>query len=610
MVLLWDTGLALLDIRQEEATRYLTVQPKAQLDFTSREQPADRPAGVVQEPDQTQPVAGSLSLPPQLAEDRLPRKRRRQASTRVLNDRELQSLARQQAPQAAVAEALERLRAWLKASGHETVAQAAQAEVYPTNGGQSLHLYPAWLRSANISSHVGPTHSSDQHASATSAPFQHLQQQLQQQQQLACSVCYEAWQTLQELDADQQSQAFGRSLGDATHPTVSPVSPPGPLAKHPETHPNVSRLSSSAPLTVQHTEYTTDGQAGCQQSLASPATTGNFADWPALHKVKHVIKPKLIICHCQCLLRLLSIWQSAAVCKGCTGRSLPSGLHHISHSAVSTKELCTGTKARRLNPPQQQLCVGDCHDAAGAFAMPSRKGGNQPQSGRMPVRKTAKKPGFGRFPEAASRNFQQQSQAGTVPPDTIFTCGKLFDQLWHPAALADASTSTLLPQQGSAAPWRTQQNHADDPAPVHAGSDKSNTAQPAGFRLDRRPQNGQESLVIAHGALVVLPAASRFLLSDVGRLQPLLPRMGPCLHEHPSHQLLPPPPPPPGDGLLEPTTSCHSADCLILSIFCRHCHLEILSLIAFHDHVGCLPHPAMKFCHMTCSRWTDVLLII
>ncbi|KAK9865639.1 hypothetical protein WJX84_007556 [Apatococcus fuscideae] len=61
-------------------------------------------------------------------------------------------------------------------------------------------------------------------------------------------------------------------------------------------------------------------------------------------------------------------------------------------------------------------------------------------------------------------------------------------------------------------------------APVHAGSDKSNTAQPAGFRLDRRPQNGQESLVIAHGALVVLPAASRFLLSDVGRLQPLLPR--------------------------------------------------------------------------------------
>ena len=212
MVLLWETGLALLDIQHEEASRYpvLRLQP----------QPADISAKIfcqakkpqqlaLNGPADTQPfpsvhaepatfpqahLAAVSSLGAELTKRNADKKRKRgrTAVTAQLNDKELQALKRQQKPQAAVSTALEQLRAWLQASGHATVAAALQAEAHACTARFSLHQDTSLLPAGHASSEP-----------VAALPCEHCQAGMQSSGVLpasvhTCPVCLAAWQCLSQ----------------------------------------------------------------------------------------------------------------------------------------------------------------------------------------------------------------------------------------------------------------------------------------------------------------------------------------------------------------------------------------------------------------------------
>ena len=306
MVLLWGNSLALLDIGQEEALGYSILEPKScpsQL-FELEPKRARDPALSTREGNVL--AAEEQALTPG-------KKRKRQQHTRPLNEMEIQSQARQEAPQTAVEAGLQRLRDWLHESGHATIRAAAQAESNANTATCSLHLEPAEPQSTMFGSREALPSS---HACTDLQPARPLHTPKAD----LCSMCQAAWDILKQ----DHLPAAAAPMRDSSISLQQPLPPHVPHGHSSDSSgcPNHEPATANAAHDQQHSNYhlpcaqtlAQHGNASIQgqrlqrqapQQQAKPQSKLVFSqlDLPALHKVKHLIKPKLVSCSRHCLLQ-------------------------------------------------------------------------------------------------------------------------------------------------------------------------------------------------------------------------------------------------------------------------------------------------------------------
>ena len=314
MVLLWDGSLALLDIGQEEALRYSTLQLKSCSFGHAKLEPQGSNCPAL-------PAALGLAL---TGAEQATTKRKRQRQSWPLNAMEIQNQTRQMKPQAAVAAGLQHLRAWLHASGHTTVAAAAKAEARSSTAKCSLHTEAAGPATPICGLQMSP------HANGSHAP-RDLQSACLSQAQIAdlCCVCQAAWKVLtQDSLTAASASALNPGSSSQQHPCCiaadhlfsgPPACSDEMLAAETETHDrhlSKDQLATSQQCLQEASDFRAFGQSlqsGCpaQQPPATSGSAGILQDLPALHKVKHLVKPKLVTCNRHCLVHQLLATQGS-----------------------------------------------------------------------------------------------------------------------------------------------------------------------------------------------------------------------------------------------------------------------------------------------------------
>ncbi|KAK9818627.1 hypothetical protein WJX74_005012 [Apatococcus lobatus] len=398
MVLLWEDSLALLDVWQEEAHRYSLLQLRRPAGHTGLE-----PTGAWQS---ATPTTEGLAQSVSNHTLNQSKKRKREQRSRPLNAMEVQSKARQVAPQAAVTAGLQNIRAWLHASGHATIAAAIATEASPRTASCSMHAEPAQPAGSRPEIPRAFRHSCEPGIPEAAGLSQAQLAEL-------CSVCRAAWEN------PMQGQ-----LNEACCPTSGPAG---------------QGLRSGAAR---------------QQPQQDPCAVGsNWAmlDLPALHKVKHLVKPKLVMCNKHCLLNLLWVMRGkkrfpAGICshqiprKDASRQAEYRPMHQcLIHPGVSVpdnqaKDNCNGGGLQ-----QQELCCiqeAPCpdHRACHAEIIEPTEPCRAPNA-RAGLSNTASD-------HEQSHSVQQQfdstlypsrSQAGSsmyrMEPEVY--SGKLFDRVWE-----------------------------------------------------------------------------------------------------------------------------------------------------------------------------------
>ncbi len=565
MVLLWEDGLALLDIQQEETTRYFILRPERELRSNSSkvacslalqqqvETPCAQDPSLVLTPPQPT-VAPNISPPAGRSPAEIKPKKRKRVIKKVLkplNDQELQAGVRQAAPQAAVSAALQRLRAWLLISGHTTLAKALQTEE---------HICNATCSSGQDSSSQSAVHVASEPAAALPRVdnFSWQSKERPPASVRACPVCIVAWQCMSnasqadrlghsrhmdstssiaalQLESDHhthQSMPSGASCPNSRQPTAAP---PALYSNHLQ----LSRASQKQGLCALESADSAvqldEAPAGPSHDIKSikqrdehgceSATDTATLDLPALHKFKHLVKPKLVVCNQHCLLQWLeSLRQSPSSIIADPAPKPLSGLPAVQKNYSSAQSAnASSTRpglAAKLGPPEESAS----HWQALLQSLP--------QSTALAHHISV--PEEPRFQAAHSASARcrgcEADEAGPrlcCPPSQLCQQQPGQDSLGGPPSIGNNSChSVKLIDQLHGVLGRTN----EQPEEQQAASGQLQQ-EPSGRPVQQAVESRRnlESLAIVHGSPVVLPAGCTFLLSDISRLQPLMPRMAPLL---------------------------------------------------------------------------------